>query len=123
MTSPNDSQPNNSSPGDGLSLLDLGNLPPAQYKLMRVVMREGECNYTRICILMEAEQVSRAEVEKLVKDLTDQQWLVKAGDNYRANLRRKNSRVLSEFQPPRRQTTTLRGIWDSIENTEEDQNK
>jgi hypothetical protein len=113
MSSPNNNTPTPS--GDGLSILDLENLPKPQYRVMRVVMRERECTHTRLIALLAQEEMPAEEFEKALAELLQQQWLVKVGEHYKANLRRKNARVLSEFQPPRRSAPSLRGIWDSLE--------
>lgn len=115
MTSQDNNTPNVPGAGDGLSILDLEHLPKPQYRVMRVILREVECPYTKLLQLLEAEQMPRVEIDKALAELVEQQWLLKAGDVYKANLRRKNARILSEFQPPRRKTITLRGIWDSLE--------
>jgi hypothetical protein len=113
MSSPNNNTP--TPPGDGLSILDLENLPKPQYRVMRVVMRERECTHARLLSLLEAEEMPKEDFEAALAELLKQQWLVKVDEFYKANLRRKNARILSEFQPTRRATPSLRGIWDSLE--------
>ncbi len=121
MSGPNDNQPNR--PGEtGLSILDLENLPRAQYRVMRMVMRDGDCTYSRLCSALEAEGMVRAEIDKTLDELIALHWLIKNNDHYRTNLRKKSTRTLSDFQPPRRGTSTLRGIWDSLESGD-DKNK
>jgi hypothetical protein len=97
MTSPNNNERKPSTPGEGLSLLDLEHLPKPQYFVMRMVMREGECDYPRLLALLTPDHLTLAD------------------ENFRPNLRRKSSRILSEFQIPRRNADTLRGIWENIE--------
>ncbi len=122
MTSPDKDQPNDQEQADGLSVLDLANLPPAHYKIMRLMLREVQLTYSKLCRVLEAlpaaEQMSRTELDEVLKTLVHQQWLTYTGDLYKANLRHKATRVLSDFQPPRRKTSTLRGIWDSLESTD-----
>lgn len=113
MSSPDNNTPNSS--GEGLSILDLENLPKPQYRVMRIVMRERECTHARLLELLEQEELTQEEFEKALTELLQQQWLVKTDEVYKANLRRKNARVLSDFQPKRRAAPSLRGIWDSLE--------
>jgi hypothetical protein len=111
--------PPNSTPsndGEGLSILDLEHLPRPQYRVMRVMLREVECTHARLCeVMLETEQMPLVETEQVIKELVEAQWMLLNEGKYRANLRRKTGRVLSEFQPPRRKSPSLRGIWDSLE--------
>ncbi len=128
MSDLNDSQsPQNDESDDGLSVLDLAKLPPDQYKVMRVLLREREMSYTALCNHMDAlpthERLSREALNDVLETLIEQHWLLNTGDIYKPNLRRKSNRVLSDFQPPRRKSITIRGLWDSLEqsdNSDED---
>jgi hypothetical protein len=95
----------------GLSILDLEGLPPAQRKIMRLILRKTEISYAElsqaIAGMPEADRLSQAEMDETLDALIQQQFLLRAdGDRevtFRVNHRR-NTR------------STLRtNIWDALD--------
>ncbi|HZB95477.1 MAG TPA: hypothetical protein VE268_05930 [Herpetosiphonaceae bacterium] len=95
----------------GLSILDLESLPPAQRKIMRLIMRKTEISYTDLsqafASMPGADHLSQAELDETLDALIQQQFLVRSdGDQaitFRVN-HRHNSR------------STLRtNIWDALD--------
>jgi hypothetical protein len=82
---------------DGISPLDLQNLPPLMRKVMRYLLREYEMLYSEICQwakeLPEEERPNQADLDQALETLSKQFWLIKRGEGervrYQANLRRK----------------------------------
>jgi hypothetical protein len=82
---------------DGISPLDLQNLPPLMRKIMRYLLREYEMLYSEICQwaseLPEEERPNQADLDQALETLSKQFWLIKRGEGervrYQANLRRK----------------------------------
>jgi hypothetical protein len=82
---------------DGISPLDLVNLPPLMRKIMRHLLREFELFYPEICEwaegLPEGERPTQADLDQALETLSRQFWLIKRGEGdrvrYQANLRRK----------------------------------
>lgn len=95
----------------GITPLDLVKLPPALRKIMRLMLRELNLSYPRICEIMdsqpEQDRLSRAELDSALATLTEQFWLIRIGENekaiYKVNLRRKAGSTLAA------------GIWSSID--------
>src|SRR5579872_1861915 len=108
-SSPTDADSQSESSGEGLSVLELAALPPAQLRVMRVLLRGVEMSYEALCAAVDNlphdEQLSRPELDGALRVLVEQQWLIPSNPNaphkYKANLHRKSSRTLSEFAPPR----------------------
>jgi hypothetical protein len=81
----------------GISALDIAQLPPALRKIMRLMLREVELTHAAICEAMSAVQtadrLNRAELDQALDTLTAQNWLICRGEgerlNYTVNLRRK----------------------------------
>ena len=88
----------------GITILDLADLPPTLRKIMRLMLRQIQMNYTQLFEaieqLPEDERLSRAELNEALKKLTDQAWLIQTGKGkralYKVNLRRKAGSQLSE---------------------------
>jgi hypothetical protein len=82
---------------EGISALDIAQLPPALRKIMRLMLREVELTHTAICEAMSAVQtsdrLSQADLDQALDTLTAQNWLICRGEgerlNYTVNLRRK----------------------------------
>lgn len=95
----------------GISPLDIAQLPPSLRKIMRVMLRELQMNYSRICEVMdgmsEQDRFTRAELDDALKTLTEQFWLIRIGEKekaiYKVNLRRKAG------------STLMAGIWSSLD--------
>ncbi len=96
----------------GISPLDLAGLPPALRKIMRVMLRELSASYPRLCEVVDAmpdkDRLSRAELDSVLADLTEQFWLIRIGEKeraiYKVNLRRKEGSKLAA------------GIWSALDN-------
>ncbi|MCQ3936127.1 MAG: hypothetical protein DPW18_03650 [Chloroflexi bacterium] len=95
----------------GITPLDLAALPPALRKIMRLMLRELQMNYPRLCEVMdampEAERLSRDELDSALANLTEQFWLIRIGEGakavYKVNLRRKEGSKLAA------------GIWSALD--------
>ena len=96
---------------EGISPLDLANLPPLLRRIMRHLLREYELLYVEICEwaeeLPDADRPSRADLDQALEVLTKQFWLIKRGEGervrYQANLRRKGGSKLAQ------------GIWSALD--------
>ena len=95
----------------GISALDLVDLSPPLRKIMRLMLRELQMSYPRLCEAMEAlpeaERLSRAELDDALATLTKQFWLIRLGEAeraiYKVNLRRKTASALGG------------GIWNTLD--------
>ena len=95
----------------GISALDLVDLAPPLRKIMRLMLRELQMNYPRLCEVMdglsESERLSRAELDDALNTLTKQFWLIRLGEAeraiYKVNLRRKSGSTLGS------------GIWNALD--------
>jgi len=130
-TNPTGDQAAPGHPEEGLSILDLASLSASQLQVMRIILREVEITYDALCqsidLLPDIERLSRTALDDTLQELLQNEWLIEIGAEaeskaYKANLRRKSSRTISDFVAPRsrRQGTSsnLRNIWDSIEKDE-----
>jgi hypothetical protein len=90
----------------GITALDLADLPPALRKIMRLMLRELEMSYPRLCEVMDAmpegERLSRTDLSDALNTLTQQAWLIRIGEKekaiYKANMRRKaGSNLMSDI--------------------------
>lgn len=107
----------------GISTLDLAELPAAQRKIMRVMLREVEATYARLCQMLDAlpegDRISRAELDQGLAWLSDQQWLiqerVEQERQYKVNFRHKARRALPDITVRRRSNTTIKNIWNALE--------
>lgn len=96
---------------DGISPLDIAKLPPAMRKIMRVMLRELQASYPRMCEVVDAmpeqDRLTRAELDETLSSLTEQMWLIRIGEKekaiYKVNLRRKTG------------STLMAGIWSSLD--------
>lgn len=95
----------------GITALDLADLPPALRKIMRLMLRELQMNYLRLCEAMDAmpesERLSRADLESALDTLTKQFWLIRLGEGsratYKVNLKRKAGSALGG------------GVWSALD--------
>lgn len=95
----------------GITALDLADLPPSLRKIMRLMLRELQMDYPRLCEAMdampEAERLSRADLDSALDTLTKQFWLIRLGEGkraiYKVNLRRKSGSTLAD------------GIWSNLD--------
>jgi hypothetical protein len=96
---------------EGISPLELANLPPLLRKIMRILLREYELLYSEIVEwakgLPESERPTQVELDQALELLSSQMWLIKRGEGererYQANLRRKAG------------TTIAQGIWSVLD--------
>ncbi|MCZ2128167.1 MAG: hypothetical protein LC099_10390 [Anaerolineales bacterium] len=96
---------------EGISPLDIAQLPPAMRKIMRLMLREVQAPYALICETMEKvaeqERLSRSALDDALAALTEQGWLIQIGAGekalYKVNLRRKEGSAL------------MSGIWSSLD--------
>jgi hypothetical protein len=95
----------------GITPLDLAGLPPALRKIMRLMLRELQMTYPRLCEAMdaipEADRLSRDDLQGALSTLTQQFWLIRIGEGekaiYKVNLRRRDGSKLAA------------GIWSSLD--------
>jgi len=95
----------------GISPLDLAELSPPLRKIMRLMLRELQMNYPRLCEVMDAmpegERLAQVDLNDALAALTQQFWLVRIGEGekaiYKVNLRRKAGSKLAA------------GIWSALD--------
>ena len=95
----------------GITPLDLVGLPPALRKIMRLMLRELQMSYPRLCEAMdampEADRLSREDLQAALTTLTEQAWLIRIGEGekaiYKVNLRRREGSKL------------VAGIWSALD--------
>ena len=96
---------------DGITALDLVDLPPALRKIMRLMLRELQMSYPRLLEAIESmpeqERLTRDQLDSALSNLTQQFWLTNIGEGekaiYKVNLRRKTGSTLAS------------GIWSSLD--------
>ena len=96
---------------EGMTLLDLADLPPALRKIMRVMLRQLQMSYPQLCEVVDqmpnSEWMTRVQLDETLKKLVEQAWLIQIGTGeraiYKVNLRRKAGSQLGE------------NIWNSLE--------
>ena len=89
---------------EGISALEIADLPPGLRKVMRLMLREVVMKYTDLCTAVEAmpeaSRPNRAELDAALNTLVEQNWLTRYGEgeftNYRVNLRRKAGSQLGQ---------------------------
>ena len=95
----------------GISPLDLAGLPPSLRKIMRLMLRELQMGYPRICEVVDAmpeqDRLTRADLDSALLGLTEQFCLIRIGEGqkaiYKVNLKRKAGSTLAA------------GIWSSLD--------
>ncbi len=95
----------------GITPLDLAELPSALRRIMRLMLREVQLNYSALCeavdIMPEKERLTREELQQALSTLTEQFWLIRIGEGekaiYKVNLRRKAGSNLAA------------GIWSALD--------
>jgi hypothetical protein len=88
----------------GITVLDLADLPPALRKIMKLMLRKLQLNYPQLCQAMdempEDERLTYAELNEVLRKLSEQAWLIQIGEGeraiYKVNLRRKAGSALGE---------------------------
>lgn len=95
----------------GITPLDLVELPAPLRKIMKIMLRELQMTYPRLCEVMDAmpeeERLTRNLLDEALSTLTQQFWLVRIGEKekaiYKVNLKRKSGSTLAA------------GIWSSLD--------
>ncbi len=89
---------------EGISALEIADLPPGLRRVMRLMLREVVMKYTDLCANVEAMQQvdrpTRGELDQALKTLVEQNWLSRYGEgefiSFRVNLRRKAGSQLGQ---------------------------
>lgn len=105
------SELDNRSKDEGISPMDLLDLPEHMRMIMRKMLRSGTMRKDEIFEFVsswdEEKRLGEADLEKTLSELAAQGWLIQIGEGntlgYRVNLRRKKSSQLSS------------SIWDAID--------
>ena len=95
----------------GITALDLAELSPALRKIMRLMLRELQMSYPRLCEAVDAmpekERLTRDGLDDSLSTLTQQFWLIRIGEGekaiYKVNLRHGDGSKLAA------------GIWSSLD--------
>ncbi len=95
----------------GITALDLAELSPALRKIMRLMLRELQMSYPRLCEAMDAmpekDRLTRDGLDDALSTLTQQSWLIRIGEGekaiYKVNLRHGDGSKLAS------------GIWSSLD--------
>jgi hypothetical protein len=95
----------------GISAIEIADLPPNLRKIMRLMLRELVMKYDDVLAAVEAmppaNRMSKSELDLALKTLVEQNWLLRSGqgelESYRVNLRRKAGSQLDS------------DIWNSLE--------
>jgi len=82
---------------EGISPLEIADLPPNLRKVVRLMLREVVMKYTDLCAAVEAlppaNRLSQAELDAALNVLVEQNWLTRYGSgeftSYRVNLHRR----------------------------------
>jgi hypothetical protein len=96
---------------DGITALDLVDLPPALRKIMRLMLRELQMSYPRLLEAMESipetDRLTRDQLDSALLNLSQQFWLNRFGEGekaiYKVNLRKKTGSTLAA------------GIWSNLD--------
>lgn len=88
----------------GISPLELADLPSDLRKIMRLMLREVVIKYSDLCVAVEAmpekNRLNQTELDMALSKLVEQNWLIAAGEgeflSYRVNLRRKAGSSLDQ---------------------------
>jgi hypothetical protein len=89
---------------NGISALEIADLPPNLRRIMRLMLREivmkTDQIVTAVEAMPEANRMSRSELEAALAALVEQNWLLTSGEgeflSYRVNLRRKAGSALGQ---------------------------
>lgn len=95
----------------GITPLDFVDLPPTLRKIMKIMLRELQMTYPRLCEVMDAmpedERLTRNLLDEALATLTEQFWLIRIGEKekaiYKVNLKKKSGSTLAS------------GIWSSLD--------
>lgn len=95
---------------EGISALEIAELPPNLRKVMRLMLREVEMTSPALhaAVAEMADPINPADLEEALNTLSRQLWLIRRGEGervtYQVNLRRKAGSKLAQ------------GIWAHLEN-------
>lgn len=89
---------------EGISVLDLADLPPTFRKIMRLMLRQIQMGYPQLCEIVDqmpqSERLTRIHLDEALTKLVEQAWLIQIGEGeraiYKVNLRRKAGSKLGE---------------------------
>ena len=89
---------------EGISAIEIADLPPNLRKVMRLMLREVVLKYTDLCVELEAmpkvDRPTRRELDQALDVLVEQNWLIRYDEgefiSYRVNLRRKAGSQLDQ---------------------------
>ncbi|MBI5842113.1 MAG: hypothetical protein HZB19_18665 [Chloroflexi bacterium] len=103
----------------GITALDLADLSPGLRKIMRLMLREMQLNYPRLCEEMDSlpaeERLTRTDLNGALDKLTAQFWLTRVGEGeraiYKVNLKRRSGSSLPS------------GIWTMLDTKLKDRPK
>lgn len=87
---------------EGISAIEIAELPPNLRKIMRMMLREVEMTYTALCQAIDSmpkeDRLNRDDLDHALETLSQQGWLIRRGEgegiNYAVNLRRKTGSSL-----------------------------
>jgi hypothetical protein len=88
----------------GISALDIADLPPNLRKIMRLMLREVVMKYSELVKAVEnlppTNRLTQPELDAALETLVEQNWLVRYGSgelmSYKVNLRRRAGRQLGQ---------------------------
>ena len=88
---------------EGISALEIADLPPSLRKIMRLMLREVEMSHADLCAhvhdLPEKDRLEMVELNQALEELVKQGWLIRRGEgkglNYSVNLKRKPGSTLT----------------------------
>ena len=95
----------------GITALDLAELSPALRMIVRLMLRELQMSYPRLCEAMdtmpEKDRLTRDGLDDALSTLTQQSWLIRIGERekaiYKVNLRHGDGSKLAA------------GIWSNLD--------
>lgn len=77
---------------EGISPLEIAELPPPLRRVMRLMLRENTLTLEQMVeVVCDAGEMTPSELEQALDELTRQNWLLRHEDQYEVNLRRRAS--------------------------------
>ena len=77
---------------EGISPLEIAELPPPLRRVMRLLLRENTLTLEQMVeVVCDAGEMTPSELEQALDELTRQNWLLRHEDQYEVNLRRRAS--------------------------------
>ena len=97
----------------GLSILDLAGLPPAQRKILRLILRQTDISHAELAqalaSLPEADRLSQAELDETLDALLQQQFLLRSTGDQNGTFRVNHQRNA--------RSTRRTNIWDALDSS------